>query len=135
MSFGKIDGSADIKGAGDYLLEAAALPASTSSDSNERKINDGEAGVEIVGVAYTDIASGALTMTLYDQDTSSVDTTTTGSSTEMFSQTAGSFSAGDEIFRFIPPQDTGMFGVLKTTTTADKSAEKVSVYVTPIANR
>ena len=135
MSFGTIDGNADIKGAGDYLLEEAALPNATTGLSSERKVNDGEAGVEIVGVAYTDIASGALTMALYDQDTPSVDTGTTGSSVEVFSQTAGSFSAGDEIFRYTPPNSTGLFGVLKTTTTADKQLEKVNVYVTPIANR
>lgn len=116
---------------GDWLLREQALPNNTNSTGSEYRVNDGLAGLAIVGIAESDIAAASLVVELLHSDTSGDESP---SSETLFSSAAGA-SEGDELFRFIPNRDIGAFGKIKLTTTTDKSGEKISVYLTNIANR
>lgn len=133
MAFGKLlDKTENLKAASDYFFKAATLPNTTAKTSSEIRCNDGAAGVAIVAKAITDIASGALKAELLHSDESGDGSPTT---TLLLDVTAIAFSAGDELFRFVPNRLIGAYGKVRLTTTADKSAETVSVFVTGIANR
>jgi hypothetical protein len=121
----------DLRAYGDYLLKEVSLPNNTNSTGSEYRCNDGLAGVQIVGIAETDIAAASLVVELLHSDTSGDSSPT---SETLFSSSAGA-SEGDELFRFVPNRDIGAFGKIKLTTTSNKSAESISVYVCNIANR
>jgi hypothetical protein len=83
-------------------------------------------------VADTDIASGALEEVLLDSDESG---DSSPESTVILDVSATAYSEGDELFRYTPASDIGAYGKIRLTTTADKSAEKISVYTVGVANR
>jgi hypothetical protein len=131
MSITMLAQGEDLKAYGDYLLKEQACPDTTNETGSEKRCNDGLGGVEIVGLADTDIAAASLKVELLHSDTSG---DASPSSITLFDSAAGA-SEGDELFRYTPASDIGAYGKIKLTATGDKSAEKISVYVVGIANR
>ena len=93
----------DLKSYDDWFFREESLPNNTSTTSDELRSNDGLAGIEIVGVAETDLSAASLVVELLHSDTSE-DSSPTAET--LYSSSAGA-SEGDELFRFAPDRNIG----------------------------
>lgn len=132
MSITLLNKDADLKAASDYFCTDLTLPNTDAKNSSEIRCSGGLAGVEIVVKAAAAIASGALKIELLHSDTAS---DSSPAALTILDVTATAYAAGDEIIRFVPSTEIGAYGKLRFTTTADKSAETVTAYLTGISNR
>ena len=131
--FGGLAG--DIKAEPDIVFDDAAWPNATNKDSSTFQLGGAMGAVEIVGVNTGSAATGAISATLYmgDTETDAAAGSTTGTTALLLNEgTSGSFALNEEMFRFIPTTEDGMYATLRLTTTADKSSEKITVYKTPV---
>ena len=131
--FGSLAG--DIKASPDYVFNASAWPNNTDKDSSTFEFGGAQGAVELIGINSGSSATGAITATLYmgDTETDAAAASTTGTSaTLLAATTSGSWALGEEMFRFDARSTDGMYATLRLTTTADKSAEKITVYLKPI---
>lgn len=132
-AFGSLAG--DVKASPDYVFNAAAWPNNTTKDSSTFQFGGAQGAVELVAVNSGSAATGALTMTLYMGDTeadAAAGSTSGTTATILSAGTGASWALGDELARFDARSTDGMYATLRLTTTADKSSEKITVYLKKI---
>lgn len=133
MAFGDLGG--EIQANPDMIWEDAAWPNNTTKDSSVFMLGGAQGKVELVGKNTGSAATGALTITLYhaDNETDAAAGSTNASTATLLSAGTGtSWALGAELFRFAPSTEIGAYASLRLTTGADKSSEKLDVYMRPV---
>ena len=131
-TFGTIAG--DIKAGPDYIFNDAAWPNNTTKDSSVFSFGGTQAALELKVVNSGSAATGALTITLYEADNAAdaAACSTNATSTALLSAGTGASFALDEVLCTHIGHGNGMYASLRLTTAADKSAEKITAYLSPL---
>lgn len=111
----------------DYVFDAAALPNATTATSSAFKIGGALLGLEIVGIAGTEITIASEQTITYALHTSDTEGGSFTLSDTIVVLTTGTVALGAEMFRFAGNTNTKQWGKIVVTTTANQSSDTHTV--------